>query len=110
MRASHIAWISQHGEVPAGMYVLHRCDNPECSRPDHLFLGTQGDNMRDRASKHRDKLANGMHFNSKVTPEQVRSIRAKWPTTSAVALGKEFGITPTTAWGIAVGKNHRGVI
>lgn len=111
MRATWIAWLAVHGELPAkGMQVLHRCDNPECTNPDHLFLGTQRDNMRDRAAKNRDKLANGMHFNSKRTPDQVRYIRASYPKRSLKELGEELGIAPATVWAIATRKFHKSII
>lgn len=42
-----------HGEVPSGLYVLHRCDNPRCINPAHLFAGSQRDNLRDCAAKGR---------------------------------------------------------
>ncbi len=110
MRATWIAWLAVHGSLPEkGMQVLHKCDNPECTNPEHLFLGTQKDNMRDRAKKNRDKRANGMHFNSKVTPEQVQYIRANWPRIPATVLAKEVGISHAAAWVIAKGKNHKGV-
>lgn len=51
--ASRASWILHWGEIPAGMFVLHRCDRPICVNPDHLFLGTQSDNMRDCAAKGR---------------------------------------------------------
>ena len=48
-----MAWIYSKGEIPEGMHVLHKCDNPACCNPDHLFLGTHKDNMNDRDKKNR---------------------------------------------------------
>ena len=47
------AWEEAFGPIPKGMRVLHRCDNPRCYNVDHLFLGTQGDNVRDAVAKGR---------------------------------------------------------
>lgn len=53
-KAAHrVAWEAANGPIPNGIFVCHRCDNPSCVRPDHLFLGTQRDNMRDASSKGR---------------------------------------------------------
>jgi hypothetical protein len=49
--AHRAAWMARHGPIPAGLYVCHRCDVRTCINPDHLFLGTQKDNMIDRALK-----------------------------------------------------------
>jgi hypothetical protein len=49
--AHRAAWLARHGPIPAGLYVCHRCDVRPCINPDHLFLGTQKDNMIDKALK-----------------------------------------------------------
>lgn len=70
--AHRMAWELTHGPIPDGLFVCHNCpggDNPLCVRPDHLFLGTQADNIRDMTSK-------GRHPFAKITPEQAREIKA----------------------------------
>lgn len=51
--AHRFAWTQENGAIPEGLFVLHRCDNPACVKPDHLFLGTRGDNNNDMARKGR---------------------------------------------------------
>lgn len=54
-RAHRVSWTIHFGPIPAGMFVCHECDNPECSNPKHLFLGDQDANMRDCVAKNRHR-------------------------------------------------------
>lgn len=73
-----VVWEREVGHIPEGMFVLHKCDNPPCCRPDHLFLGTKKDNAVDMVNKGRLKtpgLRGDNHPNSKLTKEKVYEIR-----------------------------------
>lgn len=54
--AHRISWQIHFGDIPKGQSILHKCDNPECTNPDHLFLGSQRDNMRDMLTKRAGKM------------------------------------------------------
>jgi hypothetical protein len=93
--AHRLSWQLHFGPIPEGKLVLHRCDNPPCVRPDHLFLGTDLDNKRDCIQKGRARYAKGeANGRAKLTAEQVDVIRTAprvrgWQP----QLARQFGVT-----------------
>jgi hypothetical protein len=93
-RAHRAAYELFVGPIPEGMGVLHRCDVRPCVSPDHFFLGSNGDNNRDRARKGRSSRISGEErFNSILTWATVREIRAACAAgESQRSIGRRFGI------------------
>ena len=74
--AHRISWQIHKGAIPENMCVLHKCDNPKCVNPSHLYLGDHKDNAQDRESRNRRKILKGEEvLNSKLTPNEVLQIR-----------------------------------
>lgn len=88
------SWELHYGEIPKGLWVLHRCDNTICVRPSHLFLGTQTDNMQDMVAKNRH-LKGEENLSSKLTDKDVILIRqlCESRTMTKSEIAREYGIT-----------------
>lgn len=73
--AHRMSWRLTYGEIPDGLNVCHKCDNPPCCNPDHLFLGTDLDNARDRNAKGRHNMPRGSALpHAKVTEAMIPQI------------------------------------
>lgn len=118
--AHRISWVIANGPVPGGACVLHRCDNPPCVRPEHLFLGSRADNSADMISKGRGRFNDGRTANSftqgtrnaraKLTEAQVVEIRKRAVAGEHyIALAVEFGISESRANAIVIGNGWRHI-
>jgi hypothetical protein len=103
--AHRLAWELTNGPVPDGRYVLHRCDNRACVRPEHLFLGDHAANMADMSAKSRHAIVKGeRHPRAKLTAEQVAEIRKLRSSGMLLReLAARFGIGTSYAGEVARG-------
>lgn len=89
LRAHRYAWAVTNGEIPEGLFACHKCDNPPCVNPDHLFLGTRTENQRDMAVKERTNT-------TKLTESEVRAMRRAYRLgISQDVLAHVFGVDQT---------------
>ena len=105
--AHRLSYLIFHGEIPAGMEICHKCDNPSCINPDHLFAGTRQDNIDDRERKGRNNPPKGeKHAKAKLTEADVLTIRTKrLQGVSFGKLAKEYGVCKKTIQDAVSGKN-----
>lgn len=114
LRTNRYVWEITHGPIPDDLWVLHKCDNPACVRPDHLFLGTVLDNNADMLAKGRqvgqrlvqdpdpewrgdpthDNRRGEKHGEAKLTEDAVREIRRRRAEGEILrVLAAEFGVS-----------------
>ena len=104
--AHRISYRLAFGEIPDGLQVLHHCDVPECVRPEHLFLGTQRDNMRDCRAKGRWKYkprdqSGEQNPSSVISDARARLMLAEIDSGGRpVATARKYGISYKTLWAI----------
>jgi hypothetical protein len=94
-RAHRVSWIYHNGPIPEGKIVCHRCDNPSCVNPAHLFVGTWDDNMQDKTRKGRNNPPVGSRAGAAILTEaKVVELRNKHATGEFTqrALALEYGV------------------
>lgn len=105
IRAHRLAWELEHGEIPEGMQVCHRCDTPSCCNPAHLFLGTNAENQHDKRSKGRSARGTANGGGGKLTEADVTTIRAALAEgESLTTIANRHGVTRQLIAGIRDGK------
>ena len=95
-KAHRIAWSLTHGTITDGVHILHRCDNPPCCNPAHLFAGSSKDNTADMLAKGRGNRDGRRHLTLEVIP----GIRERYAAggTTLKQLASEHGVTYVAIW------------
>lgn len=104
------AWEAINGPIPTGAYICHHCDNRRCVNPEHLFLGTCAENLRDMVAKGRSARGVRNH-NAKLTELAVAMIKSclDAKTMTQRALASRYGVTGPAIGAIARGLTWRHV-
>lgn len=110
MNAHRAAFIVTNGPIADDQIVCHRCDNPICVNPEHLFIGTQADNMRDMSQKGRS-LAGMKSPNAKLNDDHIREIRRSYAAheSTLTALAARFGVSKSNVFVIVTGGSWKHV-
>ena len=109
VHANRVAWELTNGKIPDGLWVLHKCDNPPCCNPAHLFLGTNQDNVDDRQAKGRQAKGKG-NGQAKFEDDEVREARQmRRSGLTFKAISVHFGVHPSAIVFIVQRKTYHHV-
>jgi hypothetical protein len=109
VNAHRISWIIHNGSIPDNLWVLHKCNNPICTNPDHLYIGTPKDNTRDMILSGRAVYNQQSSKNAKLTLDQAKEIKLLLATTelSQYEIAKKFNVGRGTVQDIKRNKMWR---
>lgn len=108
-RGHRISWWLYKGDIPSNKLICHKCDNPRCTNPDHLFIGTDKENHDDMKKKKRGNLGS-KHGNSKLNESQVLEIRNKFKDGVMIKrVMSDYNISRQTAHDIKYGNSWKHV-
>jgi len=96
---SRVVWKLINGEIPDGLWVLHKCDNRKCINPEHLFLGTRMDNIKDMYNKERN-------YHKVTSKQKIEIIERVKEGISYAKIAKKFNFCPMT---ICIIANQNGI-
>lgn len=101
--AHRFSWMLAHGPIPEGLCVCHHCDNPLCVNPEHLFLGTQADNLAD--ARRKGRLVESAPRTTRLSLADRLAIFFAAPRHGLTAdLAHRYGVTKTCIWAIRRGR------
>jgi len=101
IRAHRLSWIMAHGDIDPSVIVCHHCDTPSCVNPNHLFVGSKGDNNKDKVSKGRHAFGE-RHGMASLTKEQVEEIRSRCITYKPSGAARFKGVRPNSSRALAI--------
>ena len=113
--AHRASWMINRGPIPDGLHVLHKCDNPPCVNPEHLFLGTQRDNNNDKIRKGRARggsMKGESHPLVKMTNGKIKEIRARYKAGGITQgdLASQYGMSQPGVSAIITGRLWKHVV
>ena len=111
-RAHRFSWTIHYGKILRKLQVLHKCDNPSCVNPTHLFLGTNQDNVNDKMNKGRENPSKGSnHYISKLKEKDIPKIKILYKTGNFTLkeIAKKYKVYYTTIQKIVTNQTWKHV-
>lgn len=107
-KAHRVAWFLTHGRIPKGLLVCHKCDNRICCNPNHMFVGTEKDNIQDMVSKRRGPHGVNTHC-SKLNDKLVKWILCNKGIIAQRTMARKLGVSQKAVFNILHGYTWKHV-